>query len=140
VGFSRLLELAGYSENVSSDPEELLREIMQRATAGESLAVRAFEQIGKQLGAGAAILVNLFNPRVLVLGGYFGRAAGRLISEVENQVAALTLASDTRNCQVAASSLGFRAAARGAAGLVVENVLADPASVSPWSSVSPQTA
>lgn len=140
VGFSRLLELAGYSENVSSDPEELLREIMQRANDGESLAVRAFEQIGRQLGAGAAILVNLFNPRVLVLGGYFGRAADRLISEVENQVAALTLASDTRNCQVAASSLGFRAAARGAAGLVVENVLADPASVSPWSSVSPQTA
>ncbi|HVX44653.1 MAG TPA: ROK family transcriptional regulator [Mycobacteriales bacterium] len=140
VGFRRLLELAGYSPNVSSDPEELLQEIVQRAAAGESRAVRAFDEIGRQLGAGAAILVNLFNPRTLVLGGYFGRAARQLVPEVKNQVRSLTLAGDTRNCQVAASSLGLRAAARGAAGLVVESVLADPASVSPWPSVSPRTA
>ncbi|HYQ63855.1 MAG TPA: hypothetical protein VET29_11340, partial [Actinophytocola sp.] len=84
---------------------------------------------GEALGLGASILVNVFNPRVLVLGGYFASLGGFLLEPMLAQLRARVMAPDA--CQVVLSTLGFTAAARGGAHVALEAVLDDPTLVPP---------
>ncbi|MFI6297179.1 ROK family protein [Nonomuraea sp. NPDC050790] len=111
------------------DPEERLAEIEQRLDAGDPRAAGAVAEVARWLGRGAAILVNLLNPRVIVLGGYFARLAGLLIPLAAAELGRVGMSDPARRCRFAASDLGFGAASRGAAGVVVERVLSDPTTV-----------
>jgi predicted NBD/HSP70 family sugar kinase len=142
IGFARLIALAGGDRPIdpSRDPEERLAEVVTRAAAGDARAAGAFDEVGRWLAVGAAILVNLFNPKALVLGGYFARAADRIVPIVTRELTRLALAGDAAGCRVTASALGFDAAVRGAAGLVVEQVLDNPAAVSSSTGATSQSA
>ncbi|MGN9808313.1 ROK family protein [Micromonospora sp. BQ11] len=111
------------------DPEERLREISRRLEAGDPVAEAAVAQVGRWLGLGGAILVNLVNPRAIVLGGYFATLADRLLPTAQRELDRLAVAGPAARCRFVASNLGFTAAARGAAGVVVDRVLADPTTV-----------
>ncbi|MEV1142667.1 ROK family transcriptional regulator [Micromonospora sp. NPDC049799] len=111
------------------DPEERLREISRRLEAGDPAAEAAVAQVGRWLGLGGAILVNLVNPRAIVLGGYFATLADRLLPTAQRELDRLAVAGPAARCRFVASNLGFTAAARGAAGVVVDRVLADPTTV-----------
>jgi predicted NBD/HSP70 family sugar kinase len=108
------------------DPEERIREIARRVAAGDRAAVAAVAEIGRWLGHGGAVLVNLFNPRVIVLGGYFAEFADHLIPAAQAGLAGLAMAPTARPCHFVASHFGFTAAARGGAGVVVDRMIEDP--------------
>jgi len=55
------------------------RVLVERARAGEALAVAALARIGALLGAAIGSLANIFDPDVVVVGGGFGAAAGELL-------------------------------------------------------------
>ncbi|MEH0982504.1 ROK family transcriptional regulator [Micromonospora sp. CPCC 205556] len=120
------------------DPEERLREIGRWLSAGEPAAEAAVAQVGRWLGLGGAILVNLVNPRVIVLGGYFATLADRLVPTAQRELDRLAVAGPAARCRFVASNLGFTAAARGAAGVVVDRVLADPTTVGTSPSAAPR--
>lgn len=111
------------------DPEERLAEIEQRLAEGDPRAAAAVTEVARWLGRGAAVLVNLLNPRVIVLGGYFARLADRLIPLAQAELERVGMNDPARRCHFAASDLGFGAASRGAAGVVVERVLSDPTTI-----------
>ncbi|WP_329110398.1 ROK family protein [Micromonospora sp. NBC_01699] len=110
-------------------PEERVAELHRRLAAGDPVALAAAAEVGRWLGLGGAILVNLVNPRVLVLGGYFATLADWLIPAARAELDRLAVAGPAAPCRFVASDLGFTAAARGAAGVVVDRVIADPTSV-----------
>ncbi|MBB5081777.1 ROK family transcriptional regulator [Nonomuraea endophytica] len=114
----------GLRDGVLRDPEERLAQIEQ--AIGDPLVDQAIATVGRWLGRGAATLVNLFNPRVIVFGGYFARLAGRLIPLAQAELERLAMAGSARRCTIVASGLGFGAASRGGAGTVVERILSDP--------------
>ncbi|WP_327589793.1 ROK family protein [Nonomuraea sp. NBC_00507] len=136
VGLDALVRMAtpdrayGTGPQVVGDPEERLAEIEQRRAEGDPRVDAAVAEVGRWLGIGAAMLVNLFNPRVIVLGGYFARLADRLIPVAQQELARLAMSGAGERCRFAASDLGFGAASRGAAGVVVERALSDPTSIS----------
>jgi predicted NBD/HSP70 family sugar kinase len=111
------------------DPEERLAEVQARLAAGDQAALDAVAHVGRWLGLGGAILVNLFNPRVIVLGGYFATLGELLIPAAEAELVRLVVAGSQARCRFVASDLGFTAASRGAAGVIVDLVFADPTSV-----------
>ena len=47
--------------------------VLRDAAAGDPTALAALDRVGRWLGFGLAGLVNVFNPRLVVLGGLFGR-------------------------------------------------------------------
>ena len=95
--------------------------------AGDRAAVTAVAEIGRWLGHGGAVLVNLFNPRVIVLGGYFAELADQLIPAAQAEPGrGWPWPRPPRRCHFVASHLGFTAAARGGAGVVVERMIEDP--------------
>jgi len=52
------------------DVEDLTAEkIFKAATDGDPVAVKTFRQMGEYLGIGLAILVNILNPEMIVIGG-----------------------------------------------------------------------
>ncbi|MER7460770.1 ROK family transcriptional regulator [Micromonospora sp. NPDC126480] len=136
VGLAALVRMAApdhaYGRSDSGPvrvPEERLAEIERRQAAGDRRVEQALREIARWLGVGGAILVNLLNPRVIVLGGYFARFRGQLIADAQAELDRLVVAGPDARCLFVASELDFRAAAHGAAHVAVERVLTDPTMV-----------
>ncbi|GAA3238842.1 ROK family transcriptional regulator [Dactylosporangium siamense] len=119
----------GLGDGPIPDPQERIAEVRRRLDARDPAAVDAVTGIGRWLGHGGAILVNLFNPRVVVLGGYFADLADHLLPAAQAQLTRLAMASPAARCHFVASDLGFTAAARGGAGAVIERMIDDPTTV-----------
>ncbi|MDH2426324.1 ROK family transcriptional regulator [Sphaerisporangium sp. TRM90804] len=113
----------------SPDPEERVTQIARGLAEGDPRAHAAVAEVGRWLGLGGSILVNLFNPSVIVLGGYFAKLAERLIPPAQAELERLVIAGPAARCRFVASALGFGAASRGAASMVADQVINDPAAI-----------
>ncbi|MGW4465818.1 ROK family protein [Micromonospora sp. NPDC004704] len=89
--------------------------IRSRARQGDRLALDTLTEAGRHLGHGIAVLGNLVNPEVVLLGGYFVTLAPWLLPAAETELAARTVAPDAGGTRLAASALGPGAAAVGGA-------------------------
>ena len=106
--------------------EERLTAVSRRAEAQDARTLVALEQVGSWLGLGASLLVNVLNPTVLVLGGYFATLGPWLLEPVRRQLAERVVAPAAGGCRVELSTLGFTAAVRGGAQVALDAVLEDP--------------
>lgn len=109
-----------------SDPEEHATEIARGLAAGDRQMMDAVAQVGRWLGLGGSILANLFNPRVIVVGGYFATLAEWLLPHAQAELERLVVARSANRCRFIASDLGFGAASRGAASMVVNRLIDHP--------------
>ncbi len=112
-----------------ADIDDRLREIGDRAAAGDADTVATLERVGSALGLGASVLVNIVNPRALVLGGYFAVLADHLRPYVVDTLLERVVAPDAGGVEVRTSELGFTAASRGGAVVALHQVFADPTRV-----------
>ncbi|MFC4533492.1 ROK family protein [Sphaerisporangium dianthi] len=135
VGLAALVRMAvpdhayGTGRPLVRDPEERLAEIEQRRAEGDPRVDAAIAEVGRWLGRGTALLINLFNPRIVVLGGYFARLADRLIPVAQTELDRLGMTVVADRCGFVASTLGFGAASRGAVNVVIQRVLSDPTTI-----------
>ena len=129
-GLGTLLRLAADGTDPVHDHDQDLDDrldlLLERARAGDARTIAAFDRVGRALGHGASMLVNLVNPRVLVLGGYFARLGDFLLPAVEAELAARVVAPGLGGCRVELSRLGLAAAATGAAYAALQPVHDDP--------------
>jgi predicted NBD/HSP70 family sugar kinase len=124
VGERALLALAGRS------PEGGIAEVdavIADATAGSETALAALESVGRWLGLGIASLVNILNPRRIVLGGLFGRIYPFVSTTLDAELHRLALEAPRSLVQVVPATLGIDAPLLGAAELAFEPFLSDPA-------------
>ena len=130
VGLAGLLRMASAVEDPVRDPsldlEQRLDMVRLSAEVGDRRTLDALERVGLALGLGASILINLFNPQALVLGGYFARLGRYLLGPVMSELRERVVAPDIGGCRVELSRLGFGAASRGGAHVALEAVLDDP--------------
>ncbi|WP_121155609.1 ROK family transcriptional regulator [Micromonospora pisi] len=92
-----------------------LERVRTRARQGDRRALEVLAEAGRHLGHAAAILGNLVNPEVVLLGGYFVVLAPWLLPAAEAELTARTVAPDAGGTRLAASALGPGAAAVGGA-------------------------
>ena len=135
VGLSALLREAADPDDPVRDPardlETRLAEIVRRADDGDRRTLAGLEKVGTALGTGAAVLINVFNPQVIILGGYFA-VVGRFLTEpMTAELRARVFAPDLAGARVVLSTLGFTAAVRGGAHVALESVFDDPTLVPP---------
>lgn len=124
IGEEVLLELAGHPRSGGrSEVDAVVRE----ATAGSVTALAALDHVGRWLGLGLAGLVNVLNPRLIVLGGRFGRIHPFVVRSLEEELDRRALAAPRSMVRVVATRLGVNAPLLGAAELAFEPLLADPA-------------
>ncbi len=70
--------------------------------------------------------MNILNPDVLVLGGYFAVLGPWLKEPLERAIRDRVIAPDGGGCRVVRSELGFTAAVRGGAQISLDQVFLDP--------------
>ncbi|MFI6317485.1 ROK family protein [Nonomuraea sp. NPDC050556] len=106
--------------------DEKVALLLARATSGDPATLAALRDHGTWLGRGAAALLNLLNPRALILGGFFAVLAPWFLETLRAELDAHVLAADLAPCDLRLSTLGVTAASLGAADLVLNQVFADP--------------
>ena len=130
VGLATLLREAADEDDPVHDPErdlvDRLTEIERRAGAGDVRTLAALHRVGVSLGTGAALLINVFNPQVVVLGGYFAVLGRFLLEPMTAELRSRVFGPGLAGARVICSRLGFTAAVRGGAHVALESVFADP--------------
>ncbi|SEQ58807.1 ROK family transcriptional regulator [Microlunatus flavus] len=138
VGLNALLAAAADEGDAVRDPaldvRRRLETLAARAEDGDARTLEALERTAGWLGAGAGVLVNLFNPELLVLGGYFAVLGRWLADPVAAALPARVFAPRSGGCRVEPSTLGYSAAARGGALEALSRIFADPTAVAVRSS------
>ncbi len=133
AGLRALLSGAADPDDPIQDPalglEDRLAELNRRAELGDARTLAALHQVGGWVGRGAATLVNVLNPKVLVLGGYFAVVGGWMLDGIRDELAAGSIAPRAGDCRVELSTLGFTAAVRGGAQVALDSVFTDPTQV-----------
>jgi predicted NBD/HSP70 family sugar kinase len=124
VGEGALLAHAGYPLEGGSRAVDA---VIADARAGRPQAIEALREVGRWLGIGLAGLVNILNPRRVVLGGLFSRIHPFVAKRVEEELDRRALVAPRRLVAVVPAMLGVDAPLLGAAELAFEPLLTEPA-------------
>jgi predicted NBD/HSP70 family sugar kinase len=129
VGLNALLELAADEGDPVRDEarplDHRLVVLRERAMAGDQRTLEALATITRDLATGVSLLLDVLNPRVVVLGGYYAYFGDLLVEPLRRALDERSMDARGR-ALVVASSLGLTAASRGGALLAIADVFADP--------------
>lgn len=119
---SYLIELSG------GDLSRLSMElVVQAARGGDPVALQALNDVARSLETGITNLIHIFNPEMIVLGGALNLAADFLLKQIEAGVHESALKPPGELIRFAASAHGADAGVMGAAALVLDDILREPA-------------
>jgi predicted NBD/HSP70 family sugar kinase len=94
-------------------------EMLELARAGDPGCRRVLADAGRALGDAAAVLMNLLNPELVVVGGDLAAAGDLLLDGMRESLRRAALPAAFAGARVVAGTLGERAEALGALALVV---------------------
>jgi predicted NBD/HSP70 family sugar kinase len=97
-------------------------DVARRAHAQDPATLDALAETGRWLGRGAALLANVFNPEVVILGGYFARLAPWLLPAAEAELAVRAVAPHAGGCRIVPATLGAESAVLGAAARILDDI------------------
>jgi predicted NBD/HSP70 family sugar kinase len=126
IGLNALLQSARQRPRGDTPPERKIEPIVNQARAGHARTLALLDDLGRWIGLGAANLANLFDPKVIILGGYFVHLSDWILPAARKALQDGTLARTGENLELATSTLGFTAAAQGGAIHAIERVMSDP--------------
>jgi predicted NBD/HSP70 family sugar kinase len=120
VGDAALLRLAGCEGDVN--------DVLRDAAQGDERALRAVQLLADSLGLAVANLVNLLNPRLIVMGGSLEKVLALAQVHVEKALDQHAMAASRSMVELRPSALGEDGSLLGAAELAFGPLLADPLS------------
>lgn len=89
------------------DPEKLTtRDLAQAAYAGDETALEIFEQTGEYLGKGLALLIDILNPQMIVIGSIYARCRDLLEPVCLRVIEKEALEPARKVCRVVPAALG----------------------------------
>jgi predicted NBD/HSP70 family sugar kinase len=101
--------------------------VLAAAGEGSRRELDALAEVGRWLGIGLTGLVNIFNPRLVVLGGLFGRLHPFSADIIDGVLERRALEAAREHLEVVPARLGGDAPLLGAAEQGFEPLLRDPA-------------
>jgi glucokinase-like ROK family protein len=110
---------------VGHDLAKLSNEIiLQAALQGDQFSIGLLSKMGEHLGRGMAMLIHLFNPELILLGGEFYKADNYLIDPIQQNLNKFTIPRIKSDVQIMVSTLGNNAGLMGTVSLVMNKVFA----------------
>jgi predicted NBD/HSP70 family sugar kinase len=124
VGEGRLLALAGHPADAGRVGIDA---VLAEAEAGSDAARAAIAHVGRWLGIGLGSLVNILNPRLVILGGPNGRLYPLVRDAIAGELDRHALPGPRALVRVEPAALGVDAPLIGAAEMAFDGLLSDPA-------------
>ena len=127
--FRRVADAGDPVHDPALDLEARLADVAARAKSGDARTLRALDKLAEDLALGLGVLVDILNPRVVVLGGYYPQLGDFLLEPVRAGLIDRVIAPNAGGCEVLLSTLGFAAPGRGGAYLALDRVYQDPSGI-----------
>ncbi|EDM36133.1 putative xylose repressor [Pedobacter sp. BAL39] len=117
----------GSSSSLKKGPNDEIQmeEIIDAANNDDVLCIELMEKIGYNLGRGIALLINIFNPELIILGGALATTGEYLHLPIKSALNKLSLSLANNDTQIRISSLGEDAGVIGACLLARKRLLED---------------
>lgn len=106
-----------------------IQAVIEAAHAGDRYSRDVLEQAGRHIGIGIANLLNLLNPRLIVIGGELAAAGEFFLEAVRSSVRERAMPKAAQEAEICFSAVGDDAIAIGAATIALERAF-EPASLS----------
>lgn len=119
-------KLAEGSTSILSDMdiEEIkLSHIIDAAMKDDFLAIELVAEVGEKLGKGIAVLINIFNPEMVILGGSLAETGEYIRLPIKSALNKYSLSLVNNDTQLKMSKLGEKAGVVGACLLVRNRLL-----------------
>lgn len=96
--------------------------ILEAANKGDQFAIGLLALIGEHLGKGLAMLIHLFNPELIIIGGELSQADHYLSDPIQQNVNKYTIAKIRKDARIINSELGENAGIMGTIALVMDKI------------------
>lgn len=96
------------------DPEDItLAEIVAGAKAEDTLCIELLSESGEKLGKGLAVLINIFNPELMIIGGVMAESGDYICLPAKSALNKYSLGLVNNDTNLKFSTLGERAGVLG---------------------------
>ena len=99
-------EKVSFCNNIDELPSLTAKLVAEAATNGDATAVDIFNTCGIYLGRGLALIIDLLNPELIILGSIFGRARHLLEDAMHNALQQEAITASYKACKIIAAALG----------------------------------
>jgi predicted NBD/HSP70 family sugar kinase len=103
------------------------QDVVDLVRSGDATAIAVVRQAGRDIGEVLAMMVNLINPSVVVIGGQLAAAGEHLLAGIRETVYQRSLPLATDQLHIVPTQAGAEAGVLGAAALAIEHVLSPEA-------------
>ncbi len=112
------------TDMVNNKLENITSEIILEAVMKEdSFAIEIISKVGHYLGKGIAMLIYLYNPEMIIIGGEMAKAGQYLIDSIKQTLNKLTISLIRQDTKVVTSRLGKKTGVLGATSLAMHRIL-----------------
>lgn len=125
----RNLKLGGMStlQTLYSDIDNItIDDFYEAVNAGDELSLSIARDVARNLGAGFSILINLFGPKFIILGGSLTKISDVILPIISDVIQLKVLGEDAKETPIKSSVLGGNLYTIGAASLIVEDIFTLP--------------
>jgi predicted NBD/HSP70 family sugar kinase len=103
------------------------QDVVDLVRSGDTTAIAVVRQAGRDIGEVVAMMVNLINPSVVVIGGQLAAAGEHLLAGIREIVYQRSLPLATEHLRIVPSQAGGEAGVLGASTMAIEHVLSPEA-------------
>lgn len=96
--------------------------VIEAANKGDQFAINILSQVGINLGKGIAVLIQLFNPELIILEGKFAQANKFITTPIQQSMNTYCMAQLREKTTISLSSLGDDSVLLGSVATVMENI------------------
>lgn len=108
---------------VQNGQDILLSDIIYATLAGDMLSIELVEEVGFTIGKHIAGLINLFNPELVIVGGFLSKTGDYLMLPIQSAIRKYSLSLIGDDCTLRLSQLGESAGVIGACMLARSKML-----------------
>ncbi|MDR3366270.1 MAG: ROK family protein [Prevotellaceae bacterium] len=111
------------NDYVASGNYLTLQHILQALHAGDRFTINLFAQLSEHLAKVITIMLHLFNPEMIILGGELTAAEQYLLNPLQQHLNRYALPQLLKSCKIMTSTMGDNASLFGNVAFMVEYVL-----------------
>ncbi|HET6555671.1 MAG TPA: ROK family protein [Prolixibacteraceae bacterium] len=111
-------------EMAEMEPDKMdISTVVLAAARGDQYSISILAQVGHWLGKGLAMLIQIFNPEMIILGGQLSEAHPFILPPIHQSIQIFCNPDLGNEVQIKISELGAQSGIHGIAALVAEQVL-----------------